>query len=61
MPETFVPKLDILPESQRRLWLELDTVPADFVLYGGTGLAPQLGRRVSEDFVKLAFSVVSTR
>jgi len=50
MPETFEPRLDILPGSQRRLWPELDAVPADFVLYGGTGLALQLGHRVSEDF-----------
>jgi hypothetical protein len=50
MPETFEPRLDILPESQRRLWPELNAVPADFVLYGGTGLALQLGHRVSEDF-----------
>lgn len=50
MPATFDPRLDILPESQRRLWSELDAVPADFVLYGGTGLALQLGHRVSEDF-----------
>jgi hypothetical protein len=42
--------LDILPASQRQLWPELDAVPADFVLYGGTGLALQLGHRVSEDF-----------
>jgi hypothetical protein len=42
--------LDILPESQRRLWPELDAVPPDFVLYGGTGLALQLGHRSSEDF-----------
>src|SRR5215467_14996106 len=50
MPATFEPRLDILPESQRRLWPELDAVPAEFVLYGGTGLALQLGHRVSEDF-----------
>jgi hypothetical protein len=50
MSETFVPRLDILPESQRRLWPELDAAPQDFVLYGGTGLALQLGHRVSEDF-----------
>ena len=50
MPVTFEPRLDILPESQRRLWPELDAVPSDFVLYGGTGLALQLGHRVSEDF-----------
>ena len=50
MQTTFEPRLDILPESQRRLWPELDIVPSDFVLYGGTGLALQLGHRFSEDF-----------
>jgi hypothetical protein len=46
----FEPRLDILPACQRRLWPELDAVPSAFVLYGGTGLALQLGHRVSEDF-----------
>ncbi len=50
MPEPFEPRLEILPESQRRLWPELDAVPPEFVLYGGTGLAVQLGHRISEDF-----------
>jgi len=50
MPATFEPRLDILPESQRRLWPELDAVPSEFVLYGGTGLALHLGHRASEDF-----------
>ena len=50
MQTTFQPRLDILPESQLRLWPELDVVPSDFVLYGGTGLALQLGHRFSEDF-----------
>jgi hypothetical protein len=50
MQSTFEPRLDILPESQRCLWPELDAVPSDFVLYGGTALALQLGHRVSEDF-----------
>jgi hypothetical protein len=50
MLATFEPRLDILPESQRRLWPELDAVPPEFVLYGGTGLALQLGHRSSEDF-----------
>jgi hypothetical protein len=50
MPAFFEPRLDVLPESQRRLWPELDAVPSDFVLYGGTGIAVQLGHRVSEDF-----------
>jgi hypothetical protein len=46
----FEPRLDILPASQLRLWPELDAVPAEFVLYGGTGLALQIGHRSSEDF-----------
>jgi len=50
MLATFEPRLDILPDSQRRLWPELDAIPSDFVLYGGTGLALQLGHRISEDF-----------
>ena len=50
MPASFAPRLDILPEGQRLLWPELDHVPQDFVLYGGTALALQLGHRVSEDF-----------
>jgi len=50
MLATFEPRLDVLPESQRRLWPELDAVPSQFVLYGGTGLALQLGHRASGDF-----------
>lgn len=50
MSSSFEPRLDILPESQQELWPELDAVPSDFVLYGGTALALQLGHRVSEDF-----------
>ena len=50
MSADFEPRLDILPESQLRLWPEPDAVPSDFVLYGGTGLALQIGHRFSEDF-----------
>jgi hypothetical protein len=50
MSANFEPRLDILAESQLRLWPELDAVPPDFVLYGGTGLALQIGHRASEDF-----------
>ena len=50
LPATFEPRLGILPESQQLLWPELDAVPSEFVLYGGTGLALQLGHRTSEDF-----------
>ena len=42
--------LDILPMAQRRLWNELGQVPPEFVLYGGTAIALQLGHRQSIDF-----------
>ena len=48
--ERFTPRLDILPPPQRRLWPELATVPEEFVLYGGTAIALQLGHRQSVDF-----------
>ena len=35
----FTPNLSILPEPQRRLWVELRDTPKTFVLYGGTALA----------------------
>lgn len=44
------PRLDTLPAPQRKLWPELGSVPAGFVLYGGTALALRLGHRISEDF-----------
>jgi hypothetical protein len=50
LPSHFVPRLDILPAPQRRLWGELVAVPREFVLYGGTALALQLGHRQSLDF-----------
>jgi hypothetical protein len=46
----FVPRLDSLPPSQRRLWDELGIIPPEFVLYGGTALALHLGHRQSVDF-----------
>jgi hypothetical protein len=45
------PRLDILPDAQRKLWPEL--APArqcGFVLYGGTAVALRLGHRESLDF-----------
>jgi predicted nucleotidyltransferase component of viral defense system len=45
-----IPRLDILPLSQRALWHELAAIPPEFVLYGGTALALRLGHRTSEDF-----------
>lgn len=50
MSQDFTPRLDILPPPQRRLWDELAAVPAEFVLYGGTAIALQLGHRQSVDF-----------
>jgi Nucleotidyl transferase AbiEii toxin, Type IV TA system len=47
---SFTPQLDILPQAQRRLWPELEQVPRQFTLYGGTAIALQLGRRNSVDF-----------
>lgn len=50
MTKPFVPKLEILPDAQRRLWSELADVPSTFTLYGGTALALRLGHRQSIDF-----------
>lgn len=50
MVTTFTPRLDILPSPQQRLWGELIDVPKDFILYGGTAIALQLGHRQSVDF-----------
>ena len=50
MPSPFLPRLDILPPAQRRLWDELTEVPPEFVLYGGTAIALHLGHRQSVDF-----------
>ena len=48
--KTFRPRLEILPPAQRRLWAELDQVPREFTLYGGTAIALHLGHRQSVDF-----------
>ncbi|MEQ1694573.1 MAG: nucleotidyl transferase AbiEii/AbiGii toxin family protein [Hyphomicrobiaceae bacterium] len=50
MTKPLLPRLDILPPAQRRLWAELNSVAPNFVLYGGTGLALHLGHRISVDF-----------
>lgn len=50
MARSFHPRLDILPTPQQRLWEELIDIPTEFVLYGGTAIALQLGHRVSVDF-----------
>jgi hypothetical protein len=46
----FSPRLEILPPAQRQLWRELNQVPAEFTLYGGTAIALHLGHRQSVDF-----------
>jgi len=46
----FLPYLEILPPAQRRLWRELEQVPAEFTLYGETAIALHLGHRPSIDF-----------
>jgi Nucleotidyl transferase AbiEii toxin, Type IV TA system len=45
-----IPRLDILPAPQRRLWPELKATTPDFTLYGGTAIALRLGHRQSVDF-----------
>jgi len=50
MPESFTPRLEILPAPQRRLWDELVETPKEFAPYGGTAIALQLGHRESVDF-----------
>ena len=50
MTADFQPNLSMLPAPQRRLWDELETVPNEFVLYGGTALALYLAHRQSLDF-----------
>ena len=50
MPEEFQPNLSILLAPQKRLWNELNEVPNEFVLCGGTAVALRLGHRVSVDF-----------
>ena len=50
MPAAFVPRVDVLPPPQQRLWSALGEIPARFVLYGGTALALRIGHRQSADF-----------
>jgi len=56
----FTPHLEILPPSQRLLWEELHDVPPEFVMYGGTALALQLGHRQSLDFDFFCFQSFDT-
>ena len=45
-----VPRLDVLPPAQRRLWPQLSAIGPKFVLYGGTALSLQVGGRTSVYF-----------
>jgi hypothetical protein len=46
-----IPRLEVLPPPQRRLWpLVQPATSLGFVLYGGTAIALRLGHRVSVDF-----------
>ncbi len=42
--------LNILPPAQQKLWPLLKDIPKNFILYGGTAIALQLGHRISVDF-----------
>lgn len=44
------PQLTTLPPAQRQLWPALRETPPNFVLYGGTAIALQIGHRESVDF-----------
>ncbi len=57
MTADFQPNLSILQAPQRRLWDELQAVPSEFVLYGGTAIALHLGHRQSLDFDLFANSL----
>lgn len=51
MTAPLIPRLDALPEAQRRLWPTLRPLMAlGFVLYGGTAISLRLGHRQSVDF-----------
>jgi Nucleotidyl transferase AbiEii toxin, Type IV TA system len=50
MSKVFSPRLDVLPEPQRKLWPELAGTSDHFILYRGTAIALRLGHRQSVDF-----------
>jgi hypothetical protein len=51
MPSCLGSKLEFLPAAQRQIWTSLAPAPhLNFVLYGGTAIALQLGHRESLDF-----------
>ncbi len=51
MMDRFTPRLELLPDPQKRLWPELRPASTlGFILYGGTAIALRLGHRPSVDF-----------
>jgi hypothetical protein len=51
MPKCLEPRLDVLPPAQKEIWASLASASLlNFVLYGGTAIALQLGHRESLDF-----------
>lgn len=51
MTEYFKPRMDILPDAQKKLWPDLrPACKLGLVLYGGTAIALRLGHRPSVDF-----------
>jgi hypothetical protein len=49
-------RLEILPDAQKKIWLQLDQIPSEFTLYGGTAIALYLGHRESVDFDFFTFN-----
>jgi len=43
-------QFNVLPRPQQLLWDELSDTPPEFILYGGTAIALQVGHRESIDF-----------
>ena len=57
MPDSFDPRIDILPKAQQEIWPLLAPAAAlSLVLYGGTAVALYLGHRRSLDFDFFRFS-----
>ena len=55
------PRLDVLPQQQRRFWPAFSELPEHFVLYGGTAIGLRLGGRQSVDFDFFTNQPISAR
>jgi hypothetical protein len=49
-------KLEVLPAPQKEIWTQLNQIPSEFTLYGGTAIALYLGHRESVDFDFFCFN-----